>query len=167
VTTRRVLFLALTLLPSCFPASLAVSTYFKDGFTPAAIASDPQGSIYVAGTAVIDPAAQTSSVAVAKLDPNAAGYLYLTYLDSASSDYVAAIAVDSAGNAYITGGARNPNFPTTGGTLGTPPTGPNDTRPFLTKLSPTGAVLYSGRGNGSGKRVGETGQPELSDFSVA
>ena len=143
MTTRRVFFLALILLPSCFPANLAVSSYFKDGFSPAAVASDPQGNIYVAGTAVIDPAAQASSVAVAKLDPNATGYLYLTYLDSASTDYVAAIAVDAAGNAYITGGARNPNFPSTGGTLGTPPTDPNDTRPFLTKLSPTGAVVYS------------------------
>ena len=117
MTTRRTLFLALCLLPSCFPASLTVSSYFKDGFTPAAIASDQQGNIYVVGTAVIDPAAQTSSVAVAKLDPNAAGYLYLTYLDSASPDYVASIAVDAAGNAYITGGTANPNFPTTGGTL--------------------------------------------------
>lgn len=143
MTTRRTLFLALCLLPSCFPASLTVSSYFKDGFTPAAIASDQQGNIYVVGTAVIDPAAQTSSVAVAKLDPNAAGYLYLTYLDSASPDYVASIAVDAAGNAYITGGTANPNFPTTGGTLGIPPTGPNDQRIFLTKLGPTGAVLYS------------------------
>lgn len=143
MTTRRILFLALGLLPSCFPASLTVSSYFKDGFTPAAIASDQQGNIYVVGTAVIDPAAQTSGVAVAKLDPNAAGYLYLTYLDSASPDYVASIAVDAAGNAYITGGTTNPNFPSTGGTLGTPPAGPNDQRIFLTKLSPTGAVLYS------------------------
>jgi hypothetical protein len=39
VTTRRTVFLALSLLPSCFPASLTVSSYFKDGFTPAAIAS--------------------------------------------------------------------------------------------------------------------------------
>jgi len=37
-------------------------------------------------------------VAVAKLDPNAAGYLYLTYLDSASPDYVKSIAVDAAGS---------------------------------------------------------------------
>ncbi len=143
MTTRRVLFLALAFLPTCFPADLAISTYFKDGFTPSAIASDPQGNIYIAGSAIVDPAAQTTSVVVAKLDPNAAGYLYLTYLDSASPDYVAAIAVDGEGNAYITGGAHNPNFPTTGGTLGTPPADPNDARPFLTKLSPTGAVLYS------------------------
>ena len=143
MTTHRILFLALSLLPSCFPASLPVSAYFKDGFTPAAIASDPQGNIYVVGAAIVDPAAQTSSVAVVKLDPNAAGYLYLTYLDSASQDYISAIAVDAAGNAYIAGGTQNPNFPATGGTLGTPPTGPNDGRAFLTKLSPTGAVLYS------------------------
>src|SRR5579862_4730397 len=149
MNTLRTLVLALSLAPSCFPANLTISTYFKDGFTPTAIASDPQGNIYVVGTAVIDPAARTSAVAVAKLDPNAAGYLYLTYLDTtplpdnSSPDYVTAIAVDAAGNAYITGGTTNPNFPSTGGTLGTPPTGPADQRVFLTKLSPTGTVLYS------------------------
>ena len=49
MTTRRILFLALSLLPSCIPASLTFSSYSKEGFTPAAIASDRQGNIYVVG----------------------------------------------------------------------------------------------------------------------
>jgi hypothetical protein len=43
VTTLRVAFLAAVLVQACFPANLAVSTYFKDGFKPTAIASDAQG----------------------------------------------------------------------------------------------------------------------------
>lgn len=53
--TLRLSFLAAVLVQTCFSANLAVSTYFKDGFTPTAIASDTQGNILVAGSAVIDP----------------------------------------------------------------------------------------------------------------
>jgi hypothetical protein len=55
VITLRLSFLAAVLVQTCFSANLAVSTYFKDGFTPTAIASDTQGNILVAGSAVIDP----------------------------------------------------------------------------------------------------------------
>jgi uncharacterized protein (TIGR03437 family) len=144
VTTLRVSFLAVAVVQSCFPANLAVSTYFKDGFTPAAIASDTQGNVLVAGSAVIDSVAKTTGVAVAKLNPQASQYLYLTYLDSAASDQVSAMAVDAAGNAYVTGWTTNPNFPAAGGgMLGTPSTGVPDSRSFVTKLSPDGAVLFS------------------------
>src|ERR1019366_7028625 len=103
-------------------ANLAVSTYFKDGFTPTAIVSDAQGNVLIAGSAAIDAAAGTAGVAVAKLDPKASRYLYLTYLDSAASDQVSAIAVDGAGNAYIAGWTTNPNFTVAGGGLrGNPP----------------------------------------------
>ena len=47
----------------CAAANLSVSTYFRDGFTPAAIASDPAGSIYVAGTARTDPQSSSTSIA--------------------------------------------------------------------------------------------------------
>lgn len=69
---------------------MAVSTYLRDGFKPAAIASDSQGNIYLAGTAVIDAASQATGVAVAKLDPKVSQYLYLSYFDSAAGDQVAA-----------------------------------------------------------------------------
>ncbi|MGA3204161.1 MAG: SBBP repeat-containing protein [Bryobacteraceae bacterium] len=144
MTAFRVSLLAVLVAQYCFPANLAVSTYFKDGFTPIAIASDGQGNVFVVGSAVIDPLAQTTGVAVAKLDPKASRYLYLAYLDSAASDQVSAIAVDSAGNAYVTGWTVNPNFPSVGGgSLGTAPTGSQDQRSFVTKLSPDGAVVFS------------------------
>src|SRR5262245_24478065 len=128
VNIRNLLCLAAVLPAIGLPANLAVSTYLRDGFTPAAIASDAQGNIYIAGTAVTDPAAQTMGVAIGKVDPRLSGYLYLSYFDSASSDQIAAIAVDSAGNEYIAGTTTNPNFPVVGGAaLGTLPApgGPN------------------------------------------
>lgn len=137
------LFMALALAPTAAPANLAISTYLKDGFTPAAIASDASGDVYVAGSAVTDPASQTMGAVVAKLDPKASQYLYLTYFDSAASDQVSSIAVDGAGNAYIAGWTTNPNFPNTGGALGTAPTSSTDMRAFVAKLNPQGAVVFS------------------------
>ncbi len=155
MTTLRLSFLAAVLVQTCLSANLAVSTYFKDGFGPTAIASDAQGNILVAGSAVIDPVAQTTGAAVAKLNPQASQYVYLTYLDSAASytlsgsgsaasDTLTAITVDSAGNAYVAGWTTNGNFPVVGGgSLGTPPSSALDPRSFVIKLSPDGEVLFS------------------------
>jgi len=58
-----------------------------------------------------------------------------------------AVAVDSSGNAYITGYTQSSDFPTTTGAFERTFTGPTGSRnyadAFITKLSPTGAVLYS------------------------
>lgn len=144
VNIRSLLLFAAALVPTAFSANLTISTYLKDGFTPAAIASDSQGNIYLAGSAVIDPASQSSGAAVAKVNPKATQYLYLTYFDSAASDLVSAIAIDSSGNAYIAGSTTNPNFPTVGGgALGAAPAGSTDARSFVTKLSPQGVVVFS------------------------
>ena len=85
---------------------------------------------------------------IAKLDPKAGQYLFLTYFDSAASDQVSSIAVDAAGNAYVAGWTANPNFPNfapgrIAGTLGTAPTSAGDTRAFVVKINPNGAVLFS------------------------
>ncbi len=133
-----------------WPASLAVSTFLKDGFVPTAIAADPQGNVYVAGSSIIDPEAQTTGAVVAKVDGKASQFLYLSYLDSAASDRISAIAVDSAGNAYVAGWTGNPNFPVTGGgSLGTAPTGSTDLRSFVVKLNPQGAVIFAALIGGS------------------
>src|SRR5260370_32929817 len=141
---RHWLLLAAATVRTGLPANLVISTYLKDGFTPTAIASDLQGNIYVAGSAVIDASSQATGAVVAKLDPKATQYLYLAYLDSAASDQVSSIAVDGSGNAFVTGWTTNPNFPVVGGgALGTTPTGSSDTRSFVTKLNPHGAVVFS------------------------
>jgi hypothetical protein len=109
--TLGALFLAAVIVQNATPANLAISTYLKDGFSPTAIASDWAANVYLAGSAVIDPASQAMSAVVAKLDPKASQYLYLAYFDSAANDQLSSIAVDSAGNAYIAGWTTNPNFP--------------------------------------------------------
>ena len=132
------LFLTAAIAQTGLAANLAVSTYFKDGFTPAAMVSDAQGNVLISGSA------GTMGVAVAKLDPKASGYLYLTYLDNAASDQVSSIAVDGSGNAYIAGWTSNSNFPVVGeGLGGTAPASVGDVRSFLTKLNPEGAVVFS------------------------
>jgi uncharacterized protein (TIGR03437 family) len=157
---------------SAFPATLSLSTFLKDGFTPTAIASDPQGDIYLAGSATIDAASRTTGALVARLDPKASQYLYLAYLDSAADDQVGGIAVDVAGNAYVVGSTRNPLFPVTGGAaLGAPPSGSNDTRTFVTKLSPQGVVLFSVLVGGStastGRGIAVTPQGQILVSGIA
>jgi uncharacterized protein (TIGR03437 family) len=125
-------------------ANLAYSTYLKDGFTPFAISSDPQGNVYVAGSAVVDAVSLQTSVAVAKVDPTGSHYSYFTLLDSAAEDHVTSIAADSTGNAYIAGWTTNPNFSATGGSLGTAPSGSvTDPRSFVAKLNPDGSVAFA------------------------
>jgi uncharacterized protein (TIGR03437 family) len=135
---------AAAFVQTVWPASLTVSTFLKDGFTPSAIAADAQGNVYVAGSSIVDPAAQTTGAVVAKLDGKASQFLYLSYFDSAASDQISAITVDSAGNAYIAGWTGNPNFPATGGgALGTAPKSSSDLRSFVAKLNPQGAVVFA------------------------
>jgi hypothetical protein len=79
--------------------------------------------------------------------------VYSTYLGGSGNDSAAGIAVDSAGNAYITGSTNSTNFPTVGA-LQTTPSGR-----FVSKLNASGtALVYStylgGTGNDSGNVTG-------------
>ena len=140
----RPVVLALLLFPSlASAANLSYSTYLKDGLTPTAMAADAQGNLYIAGKLVTDAVSGATTAIVAKLDAKASQFLYVAYLDGAASDDVRGIAVDSAGNAYVTGASNNPNFPVTSTKLATPPTGRLDARAFVTKLGPNGNVIFS------------------------
>lgn len=135
---------------------LIYSTYlggsgFDQGY---AIAVDSLGSAYVTGrTAAIDfpttdGAFQTNygggDAFVAKLNPSGSGLVYSTYLNGGSGN---AIAVDSAGNAYVTGEAGTTNFPTTRDAFQTAPMGYDA---FVTKLNAAGsALVYSARFGGN------------------
>jgi uncharacterized protein (TIGR03437 family) len=135
---------AAAIVQTAWSASLAVSTFLKDGFTPTAIAADAHGNVYIAGSSVIDPTAETSSAVIIKVNDKASQYFYLTYFDSAASDQISAVAVDSAGNAYITGWTGNPSFPATdGGALGTAPASSSDLRSFVAKVSPQGVLVFA------------------------
>ena len=73
--------------------------------------------------------------------------VYATYLGGTNSDESMAVAVDSGGNAYLTGYTYSSNFPITPGAFQEKLTAPNinsDKDAFVTKLNDAGnAVLYS------------------------
>jgi hypothetical protein len=56
---------------TCSGVTLSISTYLRDDFTPSAIASDAQGNLYLAGSAVLEPAASSSGAVLMKVDPKA------------------------------------------------------------------------------------------------
>src|SRR5207247_4709772 len=88
--------------------------------------------------------------------------IYSTFIGGEDNDSTEGIAVDSAGNAYLTGGTRSNGFPVTSSAFQSFRTG--DTDAYLTKLNPSGsAVLYStllgggGPDRGSGVVIDSTG----------
>ena len=86
---------------------------------------------------------------VGRLDTNGA-VVYLTYLGGNGDDLAFALAVDAAGNAYVTGSTSSTNFPTAS-PLQSTPGGGDDV--FVTKLNPTGtALVFSTYLGGSGRR---------------
>jgi hypothetical protein len=120
---------------------------------------------------------------VTKIDTNSSGaasLVYSTYLGGNSTDYGYAIAIDSTGNAYVTGRTNSTNFPI----LNQYQTNPDSTYPnvFVTKLntniSGTAALLYSTYLGGSSYDYGYaiavdpsgnayvTGKTESSNFPI-
>ena len=132
---------------------LAYSTYLG-GASPdqaAGIAVDLDGNAYVTGyTGTTGTAFPTTAGAfnessngsteafVTKLDPTGSSLVYSTYLGGSGGTTATAIAVDAAGNAYVTGDTFSQDFPTTVGAFRSSPPG------FVVKLNSTGsALLYS------------------------
>ncbi|TMH84546.1 MAG: hypothetical protein E6H44_14885 [Betaproteobacteria bacterium] len=134
------------------------------------IAVDAAGNAYVAGETVSSNFPTTAGafqttfgggvfgagdVFVTKLNPTGSALVYSTYLGGSSSDAGYGIAVDAAGNAYVTGGTGSTDFPTTIGAFQTTKGG-GFRDAFVTKLNPTGsALVYSTYLGGSGDDYGE------------
>jgi len=141
---------------------LSFSTYLGGGGSDAGngIAVDSSGNVYVAGeTASLNFPTTAgvlqsvpgggSDVFVAKLNPAGTALLYSTYLGGAVDDRGNAVAVDSSGNAYVTGETLSGNFPTTPGAFQTTNRGGSEA--FAAKLNPAGtALLYSTYLGGTG-----------------
>ena len=90
----------------------------------------------------------TGNAFVTKLNPTGSALVYSTYLGGSASyvigDFANAIAVDSSGDAYVTGLAVSTNFPVTLGAFQTANHTTFDNTGFVTELNATGsALLYS------------------------
>ena len=120
------------------------------------IAVDPKGQAYVTGETgspafpgtVGSPVQSTygggdRDAFVTKINATGRAILYATYLGGNGGDRGFGIAVDAAGNAYVTGETGSPSFPGTAGSpLQNTIDGGHDG--FVTKLNTTGtALLYS------------------------
>lgn len=105
-------------------SALVYSTYLGgNGYDLAtSIALDPTGSAYVAGynylagfpttLGAYQPASKGPYDAfIAKLNPSGSALVYSTYLGGTGDDYINGIAVDSAGNAAVTGHTISSDFP--------------------------------------------------------
>jgi hypothetical protein len=136
-----------------------------------AIAIDSAGDAYVAGQAVSTnfpvtpgalqpalegPAKSAENAFVAELNPAGSGLVYSTYLGGSSSDFATGVAVDTAGDAYVTGSATSTDFPVTQGAYQTTNQGSHSSlsNAFVSKLNPGGTeLLYSTYVGGSGGPV--------------
>jgi len=141
------------------------------------IARDASGRVYVTGyttsndlvPAGLCPKAYDCSfnggptdAFVAKIDPSAsdaASLIYVTYLGGSSKEdngvVAGSIAVDAAGNAYVTGVTASSDFPVTANAYQSSNQGGYDA--FVTKLDPEGShLLYSTYLGGSGDDTGRS-----------
>jgi hypothetical protein len=138
--------------------ALAVTSVFggSGSDVPRDIGVDATGNIYLLGdTSSIDfplqqpyqlapSSGQSSSrhLFVTKLDPTASHILFSTYLGGSLGESARRIAVNSAGEVFVTGSTRSPDYPVTAGAL-------NYSNPssldnvVISKLSSSGALLTS------------------------
>jgi hypothetical protein len=167
-------------------SALVYSTYLggdgRDYGT--AIAVDAFGEVFVTGgtTSGNFPTtpgsfdttfAGADDVFVTKLNAAGSALVYSTYLADGGGY---GIAIDAAGNAYVTGGAGSTSFPTTPGAFDTTFAGGDA---FIAKLNPAGsALIYSTFLGGTGSDSGEgivvndggsayvSGHTDSADFST-
>ncbi|HEV2492095.1 MAG TPA: choice-of-anchor D domain-containing protein [Terriglobia bacterium] len=148
-------------------SSLVYSTYIggsKDEIGRA-IAVDSSGNAYVAGETFSSDFPTTSGAFdrtyagagdafVLKLSANGSALVYSTFLGGSATDEACGVAVDSLGDAYVTGRTYSTNFPTAS-PIQASNGGNNDADAFVTELNAAGSSLvYSTYLGGSGPDKG-------------
>jgi len=140
-------------------SALIYSTYLggSGGDSASGIALDSAGNAYVTGYSqsadfpTVNPLQATlngfSDAFVAELNPAGSALVYSTFLGGSGADTGTAIAVDSSGNAYVTGYTGSTNFPTVNPLQTTnkaAAAGNGNTTAFVAELNPAGtALVYS------------------------
>ena len=146
------------------------STYFGGGGTDliSALAIDAKGDVFITGAttrvdlpttpgAALTKFSGSSSNAtfmvgdafVAEINPAGSALLYSTYLGGKQDDIAFSIALDTGGNAYVTGSTLSTDFPTTSGAFQTTYKGAGGENnfpcgdAFVNKLNSTGGLVYS------------------------
>jgi uncharacterized repeat protein (TIGR01451 family) len=128
------------------------------------IAVDGSGNVYIAGqtSSFNFPTSSAMQAAngtpldafVAKLNTTGSALIYATYLGGNSTDIARGIAVDNAGNAYITGQTSSSNFPVANA-LHSTLLGFGDA--FVAELNSSGsALVYSTYLGGQGLDIGQS-----------
>jgi len=118
------------------------------------IAVDSQGNVYITGstqsldfptaTPLSGANAGNSDIFVSEINASGSALLYSTYLGGSGNDVGTGIAIDAAGNAYVTGQTQSVNFPTSTLAYQTAcalNSSGDCTEAFLTKLGPGGSSL--------------------------
>jgi len=134
-------------------SSLLYSTYLGGSGVDQGlgIAVDSAGNAYVAGytgstdfptvNALQPVSGGLPDAFVASLTPDGSALRYSTYLGGSGADGASGIAVDGAGNAYVTGYTRSADFPTANALQ---PALRGSQNAFVAKLAPDGsALVYS------------------------
>ncbi len=146
--------------PLVIDPTLAFSTYLGGSGTDSGegIAVDSAGNAYITGSTVstnfpVTPGAfQTGRAGpfpnddafVTKMNSTGTALIYSTYFGGSNRDAGNDIALDGAGNAYVTGRTESGDLPTTPGAFRTTPVGTDESDVFAMKLNATGtALVYS------------------------
>ncbi len=141
--------------------TIVYSTYLGPG-NGQAIAVDSAGNVYIAGetlggfptvNALQPTSAGSQEGFVVKINAAGTALVYSTYLGGSDPDNIAGIAVDPAGNVYLTGFTQSKNFPTANAIQ---PALSDGQHAFVTKINAAGSTLvYSTLLGGSGSEIGE------------
>jgi len=107
-------------------STLMYSTFLGGTGTDVAnsLTLDSSGNAYLAGSTTSTDfppknplPSETAGGFVSELNSSGNALVYSTYLGASARDFAAAVAVDAAGKAYVTGGTQSPTFKTTPGVV--------------------------------------------------